>query len=466
MTDGRTRRVLLAGAAGLAGSLAGCSLVGGPAEDTSRGTTVTAAPVPTVEEPVTVDTEAERDLTVAHWLQDPDERAAFEAMADPFRAEIGVDVRPPGGRSVSFTRNGMAERVERGYPPGIWQTDPGARLAWPVERDLLWPVAGAVWRDRDVRLGYPDALEALATFGGRHVAVPWHGERLNNLFFDPRVFDRAGLDPAAVATGDLLDVVATVAAETDATPIVQSTGAPWQVGQLFEALVIAQDGGDTFRRLLAGWDDDLTRPAVREALGTVADLAEHFPSDTDEIDRGMAVERVLDGTAAMTVAGDRAVGGPAAETGFAARSDARYGEDWDRVSVPGTGEVFLFTTTSFVAPRNNPTPDLSRSWLEYVAGPAAQQRFCTRSGTVPLRFDVDPGPLPAFARSQFEDYRRLGARLPSLTHGLAVPEAGYRAFLTAIYEFTGDWAVERAADRILAAVGGENETPSPRDRRR
>lgn len=453
MTGDRSRRgVLRAGAAALAGGLAGCSLLGEGNDAGGTGdSTVTPAPVPAVEttaEPEPVGTE----LTVAQWHQRPDRRAGFDSLVEGFRvARPDVRVRPPERGTLPLTPNGLERRIQRGFPPSVWQSEPGGKLRDLSASGLLFDLEDDIWSETAVRTAYPRAIRTTAQVAGGHVAVPWYAERVNNLFYDPAILDRTGVDAASLdGPAALVDALERVATETDATPLAIGTGRPWQVGHLFEGVLAARNGGNRLDQLGEGAIDAATGEAITDALETVASLSRFLPDDARDIGRVTAAERVVDGQAAMTVCRDTAVGGPRSTRGFGA-DDAVRGEDWGHVPLPGTRGVFQFSAQSFVGPRNNPTAETTRQWLRYCASATAQRRFCGAAGTVPVRTDIDPDALPTFARDQYRTYRRATVRVPSVTRGLVLPPEQHVRYLSALFEFTTDWDAAATAERLIDA---------------
>lgn len=452
MTEDRSRRGLLAaGAAALTGALAGCSLLGEGDSAGDGGGTVTAAPVPTVETETPGDPEpVGTELTVAHWNQQPDRRAGFEALVEGFQAfRPDVRVRPPEAGTLPLTPDGIERRVQRGFPPSVWQSEPGGKLRGLVRAGVLFDLEADIWSETAVRTAYPRALEVAGRQLGSHVAVPWYVERLNNLFYNPAVLDRAGVDVASLGgPAALVDALETIESTTDATPLAIGTGRPWGIGHLFEAVLAARNGPNRIDQLGEGNLDPETDAAIAEALETVATLSRFLPDDAEDIGRLTATERVIEGRAAVTIAPDSVVGGPGSNRGFGA-SDAVRGTDWDHAPFPGTRGIFQFTAQSFVGPRNNPTPETTRQWLRYCASAEAQRRFCAAAGAVPARIDVDPDTLPAFARRQYRTYRQAPDRFPSVTRGLVLPPERHVEYLSALFEFAEDWDAAATSERLL-----------------
>jgi glucose/mannose transport system substrate-binding protein len=461
-----SRRGLLAGTAGLAGALAGCSFGGREPSDSDLG--VTPASVPTVDTPDPESNVREPGsgggsyepesssavLSVAHWNQRPDLQSGFAVMAEGFLAgEPDVELEIEERRGILLSRQAIKQRARRGSPPSIWQSEPGGILRGLADADLLMDITDDVWRDYRVRRTYPHAVARTARPGGTHVAVPWYGVRLNNLFYDRATVEAAGVDPTSVeTTRGFLEVLGAVERETEATPLALGLAQPWQIAQLFETVLLARTGPVGIRQIRTGALADETAAAITEALGTVAELAAFFPEDAGELDWMGAVERVREGRAAATVARGTAVTGQNTGLGLGDRNSDPGERSWVHTVFPGTEDCFQYTAQSFVGPVNNPSPSATRRWLRYCATASAQRRFSAVAGTVPLRIDIAPETLNTFTRGQYRDYRNAAAYVPSVAHGLAVPGPVFQQYLTALVEFAGTWNVEETADRLVAAL--------------
>jgi glucose/mannose transport system substrate-binding protein len=449
--DVRRRRYLqglaVAGAAGIAGC--GGDTPGGDEEDDPEST---APPPATETDPRTADrvttetettetpeeSEGTAQLQALHVEASGDYRAAMTALFDGFEtAHPDVSVAEDTGRRnvEAVVRN----RLESGDPPGTWLDWPGASLT--PYRDDLGAIEGGVW-DEATAAAYPPELRRLVRSDGEYVAVPIYVHRVNNLFYNTAVVERAGVDPGALSTPeDLLDAFAAVAAETDAAPLSHPT-VGWTTVQLWETVLLGQAGPEGYEAFVAGEGD---RAAVESALETLTDYREFYPADASSVAFPEANARVTNGDAAFIQQGDWAASAYRADNGF------EYGEDWGRIPFPGTDGSYLLNVEAFVHPDPNPTPEATTAFLAYCAGPAAQRRYSRVRGSVPPRTDVDLGEYPAFQRDQYGDYRSASARPPSIIHGLAVESSVADSITEALVAFAEGTDVGTTADALLAA---------------
>jgi len=436
----RSRRAVLGGAAGVAGLLAGCSGLGGDYE------TVTPAAVPTESGEPSQSFDGEV-LTVAHWLSESGEAAGYEALVDRFNGAVpGARVEPSSGTGLSLVERGLEGRVERGDPPSIWQAEAGADLLSLVRQSYLLDVTESVWEQGGLREAYPEDVRRAVRTDGTHVSVPWTGRRVNTLFYNPDVLEAAGVDAERLDGPPALnDALETIAAETETVPLSWPGAVPWQVGQLFEGVLLARTGVEQYREgLTAGFD----RSAVETAIETVRTIASSAEESGGWV---RTASRLVEGEVGMVVASGRLVGGNASTTGLATREDATYGTDWDVTALPGTAGTVQFSATAFAPPVENPTPELTERWLRFVGASTPQRIYSAAAGSIPLRADVEPAGMTDYTTDQYEAYRSAEVRLPSITNRLVLPPEAHVEYLKALFQF-GDGDEAAVTEGLVSAL--------------
>lgn len=436
-----SRRALLGAIA--AAAVAGCTgttdegLSTATETDTETDTATTAEPTETATE-----TPDERpELEVLHGWTGGDGATAIEALFDGFRnSELSDDVtlnaHAVGGGGNENLRLTVANRLANDDPPSAFGGWPGASLQ--RYEGALGDI-GAVWTD-DVRSAYPDELAAAAQLDGAFASVPFSVFGVNGVFYNVDVVQSAGVDPEALgSTADLLDAFAAVERETDAVPLAHAQAGAWTTLQLWETVLLAQSGSGTFRDCFDGRPD---ADAVEAAFQTVADSLAFVSADAASISFTEANAMVADGDAAFIQQGDWAAG-------FYRHETLAYGDEWDYVPLPGTDGEFLFQSDAFLYPSNNPTPEATRQFLSYCASADAQVRYTGERTSIPVRTDVDAGGFDPFTRDRLNDFRSASDRVPTVTHGVSVPEQERTDLTEIVHEFTDDSDVERATERTV-----------------
>jgi len=425
-----SRRGLLGGvAAGAAAAAAGCS-----------GDTPT--PTPTQGPSDFTD----RPIEVLHGWTRGDGARAIASVEDMFRArnpDVSLDLEPVGGTGNENLNSAIDRRLAAGNPPSSFASWPGPNLA--QYEDRLGDVT-EVWQREGLVDGIDDRAARFCERDGRFVAVPIGSHRLNNLFYNVTLLDRAGVDPATLTSiPAFVDALDTVDRETDAVPLAHAMQAPWTNLQLVVQLLLARAGNAAYEKFLAGEGD---RGVVRRAFETAARLLEEYVNDdAATISFTEANGKLIRGEAATMVQGNWVYSMYRGATSF------EYGSDWDWRPFPGTDGTYVFHLDAFVFPRDNPTPAKKDLWAGFVGQPDPQIAFSNRKGTVPLRTDFDSDRLAAFPRLTWTQLAEASAIVPTLAHGLAVDPATLERCKAVVADhFMGPFDVEAATDGLLAAL--------------
>lgn len=426
------RRRFIAGLAGGVGTLAaGC--IAGP---------LGAEPTPAR----TLDQFTGRAMGVLHGWTGGDGADAIRSVERMFRArhpDVSIDFRPIGGTGNENLNSAVDRRLANGNPPATWATWPGPTLA-QYDRQLL--DLTDVWEDR----GFIDAVHRrvgeYCERNGGYRAVPIGSHRVNNLFFNVSVLESAGVDPDSLGSvSALLDALDAVERRTDAVPMAHAMQAPWTNLQLVAAVVLSQSGAGAYRNLVAG---DGRRSVLVSALETTRTLLERYINDdASTVSYTAANRKLVRGEAATIVQGSWVYGM------YRTADSMEYHTDWDCVAFPGTEGIYGLNLDAFVFPVDNPTPEKSDLWAQFVGQPDPQVAFSNRKGSVPVRVDFDATRLAAFPRDIW--LRLLGSPtlVPTLAHGLAVGPDTLAACKSAVRDsFMGPFEVEPTADALLTAL--------------
>lgn len=296
---------------------------------------------------------------------------------------------PLGGSSDAHAS--LRDRLRDGLPPDVFLANGGWDLFRWVRyngtndtQNKLEPLDDLARSEM-----WPAAMSALVldtvSVGGHVYAAPLGVHRLNTLFFNKRVFAQAGLDPPTETTGlDGLFVLLDALKAAGATPLALSTKTqPWPLSLLlFENLLIARAGATYYRSFLCGRED----PIGPEITGAVLDLGRLLSSsytntnpERSQLAWDESLNLVRDGRAAVTIMGDWARGYLLAT--------AAAPDDIGEVVMPGTGDVFAFTTDTFALPKGARNPDGARDLLRVIASQPGQDAFNPAKGSTAPRRD-------------------------------------------------------------------------------
>ena len=385
-------------------------------------------------------------VEVLHGWTGGDGASAADALEEAFNEahpDTELDMNPIGGGGNQNLDAVVANRLQNDNPPSSFANWPGPNLA-RYEGALgdvsdLWDEAG--FRDTHIE----EAID-LHQYDGAFRAVPLGSHRLNCLFYNTSVVEDAGVDPSSLTSAsDLLDALDTVATETDKIPMTHGGSGTWTKAQLFGVTLLSTAGYDSYMSFV---DGSPNRGDVVGALETLATVFENYIND-DAASIGLTEsnQNIIEGNAAFIHQGNWAAGAYRNAENFA------YNEDWGFKTFPGTEGMYTLHFDSFLYPGNNPSPEATRTWLEFVGGQDAQIAFNQYKGSIPTRTDVDMNEFGPYLQETAEDFANADQRPPNIQHGLGIT-AEQRSALNDVIasEFTGPYNVEAAADGIVDAV--------------
>ena len=386
-------------------------------------------------------------LEIVHWWTAGGEKQALDALLKGFKKkypDVNVNNNPAPGGAGSAQDAVVRNRVLNENPPSTFQIWPGKSLNTYTEADVLADIGDSVW-DSKMKQAYLTGPKQLAKPQGTFVAVPLNIHRLNNLFYNTKVVESAGVDPQSISDPQALtDALTKVSKQTDAFGMAQSTQDAWTTLQLWETVFIGEQGPKAFSNLLGG-DVSGNQKAIKDALQTVSDYKQYFNKDAGSIAWDQGNSQVINGDAAFIHQGDWAAGQYEAQKNF------EYGKDWDYVPFPGSKGVYSIVVDSFVMPKNNPSPDATEKFLEYCGSIDGQKRFNPVKGSIPPRTDVPDKPFGPFLSAQRKDFENSKSQPATIAHGTGVTPEQKSAMEQAFASFTESWNVEKTYTAIQNA---------------
>lgn len=388
-------------------------------------------------------------LEVQHWWTGGDGGPAIEALFEGFKEQypdVEVEQNPVSGGAGQNLKTVIKRRVLNDNPPSSWQAWPGANLAPYVEADKLQNIGDSVWSENGMEDAYLQGPKDAAKGGSdTFVSVPLNIHRLNNLFFNVEVVEQAGVDPASISKPSaLVDAMKTIDEETDAVGMANQTKSAWSTGQLWAQVLLGEAGAETYTAFTEGKVSE-NEDAVKNALSIVKEYKQYFNQDAGSLTWQEANKKLINGEAAFFHQGDWAAGMYRSEDGF------EFESQWDHVPFPGTDGMYALNMDSFPAPKNNPSPDATTKFLQYVGSVDAQKRFNPKKGSIPPRTDVPTDDFGPFLQRQMEQFKSSDVQPPSIQHGLAIPPEQLSSFEEAMAGFISNWNVEGTYGKLEQA---------------
>ena len=389
------------------------------------------------------------EVEVLHWWTSGGEKRAADALQKLVEQKghswKNFAVAGGGGEAAMTV---LKTRAVSGNPPSAAQIKGPDIQEWG-ELGLLADLDETAAADRWDQL-LPRQVIDIMQYDGSYVAVPVNVHRVNWLWINPEVFEKAGATPPKT-----LEEFFAAAEQLKAAGFIPVAhgGQPWQDGTVFEGFVLSILGAEDYHKAFVELDQaTLGGEKMIQAFAALKKLRDYIDADAAGREWNRATGMVIDGKAGMQIMGDWA------KSEFTAAGKVA-GEDYRCLPFPGTEGSFAFNIDSLVmfklASEENRKAqrDLARTVLE----PEFQTFFNQNKGSIPVRQDQDMSAFDACAQQSMNDFKQAaqGSGLqPSLTHGMAASSYVQGAVFDVVTNFFNDPKADpqRAARQLAAAI--------------
>ena len=398
-------------------------------------------------------------LEVLHGWTGGDGKKAVNNLIKGFKqahSNINANFRAIGGGGNANLDTTIANRAQNQNLPSSWADWPGNNLVQFTEAGLLGDISGDVWTD-DLRSNYSKEAKTYSKVGenadsvgsGPFVAVPIGSHRMNDLFYNVKVVEEAGVDPTSLSTPqDLVGALKQVEENTNAVGMAQAQQQAFTTLQLWEVIMQGQAGYGAFMDYVNG---NGSKAAVRKAFETLDQYSQYFNNDASSISFTTANQKIMNGEAAFMHNGNWVAGAYRNQQGF------EYERDWNNVSFPGTENMYGMHLDSFPMPAEGPAPEATKTFLSYVGSTDAQVRFNQYKGSIPPRTDAPTKQFDPYLTQTIKDYGNVKNKPPTIAHGLAVLPGTLSDIEGVITDtYLGSGNLQQTAQGMLDAVSGSN----------
>ena len=370
----------------------------------------TTAPVEPTQAPAV--TTGEAQLEVFSWWTGGGEEAGLNAMIDIWKAsypDIEFINAAVAGGAGSNAKAVLATRLSAGDPPDSFQGHAGQELigtyvaAGQLEPlDDLYATNG--WYDV-----FPASLIPLISQDGHPYSVPVNIHRANVLWVNPKVLAQYSVTAPDPADFDswIASMDALKAAGLE-TPL--ALGEQWTVVQLYETVLLATVGPETYTALWNG-EADWASADVTKSIENFAKVLTYANTDYATLTWQDASKLVADGDAAFNVMGDWAEGYFRVDLAMVPQTDYTW------MAVPGTQGSYDFLSDSFVLPVGAKDRDAAIKWLTLCGSKEGQDAFNPVKGSIPARNDADKSLYGEYLQSAMADWS-TDVVVGSLWHGV------------------------------------------------
>ncbi|MCI0510998.1 carbohydrate ABC transporter substrate-binding protein (CUT1 family) [Chromohalobacter marismortui] len=390
------------------------------------------------------------EIEVLHWWTSGGEAKAANMLKQKLEAKghTWKDFAVAGGGGDS-AMTVLKSRAISGNPPAV------AQIKGPLIQE--WGDMGflgnidKIAKEENWDSFLTPQLAAYNKVDGHYAAVPVNIHRINWLWANPDVLEKAGIDDVP-KTWDEFFADAKKIREAGFIPLAHG-GQPWQDATVFEVVMMGIGGGDFYRKAFVELDPEaLTSDTMIESLKTFKKLRSTMDDNIAGRDWNIATSMVINGKAAMQIMGDWAKGEFTA-AGLTA------GEDYLCEAAPMTEHMFSYNVDSFAMFKidDEGKQQAQQDLASLILSKDFQTTFNKAKGSIPVRLDV---PLDSFdkcakaSRKAFDAASEGNGLVPSLAHGMAVSASVQGAVFDVITNFFNDpeMSAETAAKRLASAV--------------
>jgi glucose/mannose transport system substrate-binding protein len=389
------------------------------------------------------------EIEVLHWWTSGGEAKAAAALKLTLqqKGDRWKDFAVAGGGGDS-AMTVLKSRVVSGNPPSAAQIKGPAIQEWAREGVLanMDDVAKAEHWDELL----PRVVSDIMKYQGHYVAVPVNVHRVNWLWANPAVFQKAG---AKIPTNwDEFFVAADKLKAAGFIPVAHG-GQSWQDFTTFESITLGIGGADFYKKALVQLDQkSLTSPTMEKILTTFKRVKGYTDKNAPGRDWNLATAMVINGQAGMQLMGDWAKGE------FLAAGKVP-GKDFVCVPAPSTASSYTFNIDSFAMFKlKDPSKiEAQKHLAAAIMSPQFQEVFNLNKGSIPVRLNMPMDKFDDCAKESSKDFvatSKSGTLVPSIAHSMAVPSAIEGAMKDAVSEYWNDdnETAAQAMKRIAAAA--------------
>jgi glucose/mannose transport system substrate-binding protein len=386
-------------------------------------------------------------LEIYHWWTSGGEKAAIDALVDVFKKkypDVVVIQSPVAGGAGYVLKSVMKSLVLAGEAPDAFQLHAGYEMKPYVDAGYLEPIDD-LWKSEGWENVIPPVVRDMVNWGGHYYAVPVNIHRANVLWYNKKVLDKYGIDPATLNTWDgFFAACDKLKAAGVNYPIAMGGQGKWEIAHALEQ-ILASEGIEFYQDLVNGKINDPNNPKLVDALNIFKKYLNYVNPDYAALTWDQAVAKVIRGEAAFTIMGDWANG-----EFFVANKT--FGVDYGAIPVPGTQGMYGLVIDTFEHPKGVKHPENSIKWLKVVGSKEGQDAFNPIKGSIPARTDADISKYGPYQRAAIQDFRNAKYMYPSIVHGSGAPEVFATKFNDIASEFATTKDVSAAAKAIVDAI--------------
>ncbi|MGH6922747.1 MAG: ABC transporter substrate-binding protein [Propylenella sp.] len=346
-------------------------------------------------------------LELMHFWTSGGESHAMQVIKDEAEKAgiVWEDAAVAGGAGMNAYQV-LQARIAAGNPPAAMQMH-SAQIRQFAQEGLLGNVDEiAAAQNWDAVL--PDGLKSYAHTDGDWVGAPFNTHRHNWIWINKALLDKYGGTPPK--TWDDFFALADKMNADGVIPIAHG-GQAWQELFLWEAVLNGVGGPEFHKAAIEELDDAaLSGDTMVQVFDTYRKVLSYVDPGYPNRDWNLSIAMVMEGQAAMALAGDWALGefnvaGKVANT------------DYVCANGPGTEGQFVWLADywGFFSGLDEAGVAAQKKLAEITMDAAVQEEFNIRKGSIPARLDVKPDNFGACGQKGIAD------RAAAVANGMMVP---------------------------------------------
>ncbi|MGY5808953.1 ABC transporter substrate-binding protein [Rhizobium sp. LEGMi198b] len=342
---------------------------------------------------------------VFHSWTSGGEAAAVKEFASAFNRAGGEWVDAAIAGAGNGARAIGINRILGGDPPAAMMFSTGKQMDDLVDQGLLRNLDD-IAKAENWQAALPPAFYDAITRGGHVMAVPVNNHGQNWLWYNKKVFEKAGATEPA--NWDDFFVQADKLRNAGVIPLAVG-GQNWQLMIMFNSVLLSEGGKDLYLKVFKDLSPEaVASPEFRKVAETFGKLRLYADAGNANRDWNIATGMVISGQAGMQFMGDWAKGE------FVAAGKTA-GDDFGCILGPGQpnfimgGDVFIFPELKDA--QGTRAQDLL---AHVLMDKDVQVAFNAKKGSVPVRLDVDNSKLDACAKVGVAVLQDVSKQIPSM----------------------------------------------------
>ncbi|HVE10262.1 MAG TPA: ABC transporter substrate-binding protein [Paraburkholderia sp.] len=342
---------------------------------------------------------------VIHWWTSGGESAAIRQFADAYNKAGGqwVDNAVAGADQARAT---AINRIVGGDPPTAAQFNTSKQFHDLIDQGLLNNVDTVATKENWAAI-FPQSILDSIKVKGHYYAAPVDIHMQAWFFYSKPVFQKAGI---AAEPQNFDEFVGDLDKLKKAGVIPLALGGqPWQEKITFDALLADVGGTDLYLKVYRERDANAVNSAAfKKVLASFKKLHDYVDSASPGRNWNDATALVITGKAGVQIMGDWAKGE------FSAANQAP-GKDFGCFPGFGPHSPYMVAGDVFVFPKTDNANAIKAQDLlaTVMTSPAAQVAFSAKKGSIPIRPDVDTGPLDICAKEGIAIMKDKARQLPN-----------------------------------------------------